>query len=532
MTSAPTNELGTPGGIRSSYSPQAAGRNTWEIDPLERSYELKFPHSIAVYDRMRSEDGHVGSVMSALTLPVIKADWQIDSSGVDERVARFVRSELGLPAPGEAQARRRRQGISWRVHVEQACHQLWAGFMPFEQVYGIGPANADQEGFDGDVIHLRKLAPRLPRTITRIATEADGGLKAIYQQLNDHTGGGRREIEIGVERLVFYSHKMEGADWSGRSILRQAYKHWLIKDVLLRLDAQAAERNSMGVPTMEYDPAEPGQQETARQVVTNLRAGHSAGAHYPAGMNLKIQGVQGQTVDLIPRIKYNDQEISRSALAMFMDLGHDRGSQSLGETFHGVFMDAVQSFADSIAEVATEHIIRDLVELNFGPDEPYPTLTPGDLKASEGINSESLTRLVTAGVVRADDDLEAYIRTQNGLPAAKAETARVVDNRAEIIGTLIRAGYTPETAATIAGIEGLEHTGLAPVTVQSLRSQIDPESGLPNPALNPTESTGEPAAALGMDGSQPPLPDVDTLLGQLALDYQKRENKRAQVEGQ
>lgn len=526
MTSPPTNELGTPGGIRSAYRAQASEGNIFEVDPLERLYELKFPQSIAVYDRMRSEDGHVGSVLSAVTLPVVKADWQIDSSGVRDQVANFVRSELGLPAPGEAQARRRRQGISWRAHVEQACYQLWAGFMPFEQVYGIGPANADQKGFDGDVIHLRKLAPRLPRTVTRIATEADGGLKAIYQEFSDASTG-RREIEIGVDRLVFYTHKMEGADWSGRSILRQAYKHWMIKDVLLRLDAQAAERNSMGIPTMEYDPAEQGQQEIARQVVASLRAGQSAGAHYPKGMNLKIQGVQGQTVDLIPRIKYNDQEISRSALAMFMDLGHDRGSQSLGETFHHVFMDAVQDFANSIGETATEHIIRDLVELNFGPDEPYPTLTPGDLRAAEGIGTEALTRLVNSGVVRADDDLEDYVRNRNGLPAADKETARIMDLRSEVMGSLVRAGYSPDEVAQIMGLEDLGHTGMAPVTVQRL-----PDGEAPTQPDNTSVAITPIPPGSQVAATQETIPDVDKLLRKLAANFEQRETKRTQVEGQ
>ncbi|WP_460690233.1 phage portal protein family protein [Nesterenkonia suensis] len=506
MATPPTHEQGTPGGIRPSWNPHTGGQGTFEVDPLERSWELQFPRSIAVFDRMRSEDGHVGSVLSALTLPVVKAGWQLDTEGVDEKVAQFVRSELGLPAPGEARARRRREGISWTEHVEQACHMLWAGFMPFEQVYSIGPARADQ-GVTGEVVHLRKLAPRLPRTIQRIETGADGGLVAVHQETADPATG-RRGISIGVDRLVMYTHRMEGADWSGRSILRQAYKHWLIKDVLIRLDAQAAERNSMGIPEVTYDRDNAEDKARAEAIATSLRAGESAGVALPTGMSLSIKGVQGSTVDLIERIKYHDQEIARSALAMFLDLGHDAGARSLGETLRDVFMDSVQAFADSIAETATEHIVRDLVEYNFGTDEPYPTITPGDLKAAQGIALDALVSLVSGGVVRADDDLESWVRTRSGLPAADAGTSRVpsetADN-AETAGALVRAGFEPAASAQAAGLGDLPHTGLAPVTVQSARMHAEDRA---------------PVAA-----SQPALAGMDELIAELMQSYQGRRRR-------
>lgn len=158
-STAPTNELGTPGGIRQDISPTNGSQSTWKVDPLERSWELQFPRSVAVFDRMRTEETHVGAVLSAIKLAIRGARWDIDDTGVKPEVAQFVRAELGLAAPGEARARRRRQGISFHKHIEQACHSLWAGFMVFEQVYEIGPPLPGQEAMGRDVVHLRKLAP-------------------------------------------------------------------------------------------------------------------------------------------------------------------------------------------------------------------------------------------------------------------------------------------------------------------------------------------------------------------------------------
>lgn len=505
MATPPTNEQGTPGGIRPNYAAHGGGSQTWSADPLERSYDLRFPQSVAVFDRMRSEDGHVGSVLNAVSLSVQRAPWDLDTEGVDERVAAFVRSELGLPAPGEARARRRRHGISWRNHVEQACHMLWAGFAVFEQVYQVGPPNPEQTGMDGEVVHLRKLAPRLARTIQQIETGPDGGLKAVWQK--QLSGSMEKPIRLGVERVVVYSHQMEGADWYGRSILRQAYRNWLIKDVLVRLDAQAAERNSMGIPEVTYNTDKPEQKATADAIAQSLRAGESAGVGMPSDMSLNIKGVQGSTVDLVERIKYHDQEITRSALAMVLDLGHDRGAQNLGETFLGMFLDSVQAIADSIAETATEHVVRDLVEWNFGPDEPYPTVTAGDLKAARGISVEDLSALISSGVVRPDDKLEDQQRANRGLPERDVDTARVSSgdaSGAETAGALVRAGFLPEDAAAVAGLGELRHSGFPPVTV----------------------SSGRETLTTGVQASQPELSGLDEMLAGMIGDYQKRRSRQ------
>ncbi|GAA1812496.1 phage portal protein family protein [Nesterenkonia flava] len=411
----PTREIGTPGGLTATRN-RRTGNTTYEVDPLEENRELRFPQSIPVYDRMRSQDGHIESIISAITLPVLKADWQL-TGDVKPEVMALVRDSLGIPAAGEARARNLGYGISWREHVSQcAATLLWAGFMPFEQVYVVDEATGR--------VHLRKLAPRPPRTITNIEVGQDGGLEAIYQTPVWSPGASLlEEKRITVDRLVMYTHRKEGADWTGRSMLRSSYKHWLIKDVLLRLDAQAAERGSMGIPVVNYD--KPEEKQLAEDIAENLRAGATAGVALPQSMKLTIIGVQGNTVDLVPRIRYHDQEIARSALAMFLDItSNENGSRALAEPILEVFMDSVQAFADGIAETATEHIVRDLVRLNFGDEEPYPELVAGDLKAARGIAVDHLKTLVDAGIIRPDDKLEDHQRSQYGLPERDTETTR------------------------------------------------------------------------------------------------------------
>lgn len=417
MKNAVRPELGTPGNIASTWDPltnQSARR--YEPAPPEHTWELAHPADVAVFQEMRRSDGQIMSLLKALRLPIQSAAWALDTEGCRDEVVEFVRTNLGLDLPGERRQRRRRNGVVWTDHVREALLMLPFGHVFFEQVYAYRR--------DDNRVYLRKLALRLPTTIRRIVLARDGGLEGIVQ--NPPEGYVDADLDlhgifIPVDRLVGYVLDREGADWTGNSILRTAYKNWLIRDVLMKVDAQSVERNGMGIPTFAYDPATPGAREEAERIVEEVRAGESAGVVYPvsetgASDAFKLVGVSGDVVDAVPRMKYHDQQISRSALAMVLDLGHDAGARSLGETFQSLFTNAVQAIAEDVAAVATEHIIRDLVEINYGPDEPYPVLTPGRLRDNEEITLDALASLAGAGIITPDSGLEEHVRKRTGLP--------------------------------------------------------------------------------------------------------------------
>lgn len=157
-------EAGSPGGFEST---KQGSTTVYLTTPVECNAELAFPNNIPVFDKMRA-DSQVESVLNAIQLPIMSAQWDLHTDGVDDNVVQLVRTELGLPEPGTAMAgRQRRQGISWKQHLREVLTMLWAGFMPFEQVYEIAPARPDQEGLGlSKIIHLRKLAPRMPRLVS------------------------------------------------------------------------------------------------------------------------------------------------------------------------------------------------------------------------------------------------------------------------------------------------------------------------------------------------------------------------------
>lgn len=333
------------------------GPSWWTSLEHEPTPELRWPLSVDVYDRMRRQDAQVASVLRAVTLPVRRTQWRVDPNGARPEVARLVSEDLGLPLVGQdpVAPSRQRDRFSWVDHLRLALLMLPMGHSFFEQVYR--PA--------GDRLRLRKLSPRPARTIQAVNVAPDGGLISIEQWGNGQA--------IPVDRLVAYVHEMEGGNWLGQSILRTCYKNWLIKDRLLRVQAQTVERNGMGVPL--YKGAE-GESDLSNglAMAKAWRGGDAAGAAVPNGSDLVLRGVDGDLPDADTPIRYHDEQIARAVLAHFLNLGTQTGSWALGSTFADFFTLSLQSVAQQVAEVATQHIVEDLVDVNWGEDEPSPRI--------------------------------------------------------------------------------------------------------------------------------------------------------------
>lgn len=91
-------ETGSPGGIEPTKQGSAT---VYLAEPIEYNTELAFPNNIAVFDKMRA-DSQVQSVLNAIHLPIISAQWDLHTEGVDDTVVQPVRTELRLPEPGQA----------------------------------------------------------------------------------------------------------------------------------------------------------------------------------------------------------------------------------------------------------------------------------------------------------------------------------------------------------------------------------------------------------------------------------------------
>lgn len=389
----------------------------WLDDPDEQP-EMRWPANISVYDRMWRTDAQTAAVLRAIFLPIHgRVVWSLGKA--DPRVVRAVELALGIEERGVARTRHRDQRITLREHVREAVAKLVYGHQVFEQVYEVGapgPELADMAGFPPVMAHLRKLALRPAKSIARWDVEPSGSLAGVAQFVPAAGGMGVDTIPLPISRLVVHVNDKQGADWRGQSILRSSYKHWRIKDALLKAGAQAIERNGMGLAVVTYDEAEGGTREGALALARRVRGGAEAGIALPRGYQLQLMGVQGAVRDELPLVKYHDQATGRNALAMFLDLGHDDGARALGDTFLDFWTLSENSLVDDLAETITEYVIRDFVALTFGEDEPYPSLLASELTPDQAMSATDLAVLAKVGVVRPDDALEGEIRRRANLP--------------------------------------------------------------------------------------------------------------------
>ena len=232
-----------------------AGLTPWSafVDVTETVPELAWPNSINTYSAMRT-DAQIASLLLAFTLPIRRYHWYIDPNGARDEVVEDIGNDFNLPIEGQdpKPATRRRDRFSHDRHLFHALLMLTYGHMFFEQVYRYDDAARR--------FRLRKLAPRMPGTISEIQTARDGGLEYIRQYPSGQSGFGAKTSLIGmqspqirVDRLVAYVNDQEAGHWIGLSYLRSLFKHWVRKDRLLRVDAINAERNGAGVP-LAYAP--------------------------------------------------------------------------------------------------------------------------------------------------------------------------------------------------------------------------------------------------------------------------------------
>lgn len=372
-------------------------------DQAEETYELQWPNSVYVYDKMRRQDAQVRSVLRAVVLPIQRTSWAIEPNGASDEVVRLVAEDMGLPIKGQGPVpvRRTKDRFSWFDHLRLALLMLPFGHSVFEQ-----EARFDEQGR----ARLKRLGHRPSRTISEFNVAADGGLVSITQATTM-----RASEPIPVNRLVAYVYEREGGNWAGVSLLRSAYKDWLLKDRLLRADTTTIIRNGVGIPV--YEGAD-GETDLTKglAMAKAVRGGEDAGAATPFGAKLRLMGVEGTLPDALPRIRYHDEQIARGVLAHFLNLGTQTGSWALGSTFADFFTLSLQALAQQVADVANQHIIEDLVDWNWGESEPAPKLVFEEIGSRQAATAAAIKLLVDAGILLPDRSLEEAARQQFGLP--------------------------------------------------------------------------------------------------------------------
>lgn len=422
-TAAPRSEKGF-------VQPNSGWLNAWgvSVDTFEQTPDLRWPTSVWTYAKMAREDARVASVLRAIGLPIRRTAWRICPNGAREDVYRHVAADLGLPIEGESEDEptpRSKGRFSWQRHLQQALTAQQYGHAVFEL----------SARYDGAVAHLSNVAPRPQSTIAFWNVAPDGELISV-QQWGPGTFATPGMLvmapatmgdAIGADRLVVYTRDMEPGVWTGNSLLRPAFKHWLLKDELMRIEAAATRRHGIGVPWLKGNESDSQSEERMDEllsIASNYSGGESAGLALTDGEEAGIMSPSGTPMDPRRAIEYHDHAIATVALAHFLNLDGKGGSYALASVQADTFVQSVQTVAADIRDVAQSSIVEAIVDWNWGPDEPAPRLVFDEIGSRQDATAAALMQLVNAGLLTPDARLEAFLRSSTGLPAPDPETER------------------------------------------------------------------------------------------------------------
>ena len=152
------------------------------------------------------------------------------------------------------------------------------------------------------------------------------------------------------------------------------------------------------------------------ETASAYRGGETAGLALTNGQTFAVMAPTGTPMDPRRAIEYHDHQMALVALAQFLNLDGKGGSYALASVHADTFVQSVQTVANDIRDTAQAHIVEDLVDLNFGEDEPAPLLVFDEIGSRQDATAAALQMLVNSGLLTPDPRLEAFIRESSGLP--------------------------------------------------------------------------------------------------------------------
>lgn len=391
-------------------------RGTSGIITEEYNPTLQGIQGIKVFDEMRKSDGTIRAAVLACTLPVRRAKWFVTAPTEDPQ-------DLEIKSFVEHALFDWLEDMTWDDVVRQALLCVSFGVMPFEKVYGI-------KDFEGkSYVTLRKLAPRLPRSIQQ--WELPDKTFGIVQIRQDG-----QTANIPGSKLLIFINEREGNNWWGTSMLRAAYKHWYFKNNFYKIDALAFERQGLGVPMIKM-PAGYTESDERKATIAmqNLRANEAGYLLLPPGYEAEFMNMGSSTTrDPQNSINHHNKEILQSVLAQFLELGSTSsgsGSHALSADHSDLFLKAVESLANIISSTVNKDLIEELVDLNFNDVKTYPKLEyAGITKNDVAAIATAYSTLVTSGGIKPIPGDQPYLRALLDLPAPTQEDIDAMDDAA------------------------------------------------------------------------------------------------------
>ncbi len=383
---------------------------------LDEEYNTKLAGEswCLVFDEMRRTDAQVNAVILAMELPIRSTRWFIkpaenadgETGDLEWEVADFIEDCLFNTMEQ-----------TWDDLLREILTMLPFWFSVFEKVYSV----------EDDKIKIKKLWFRKQTTVMKWETME--WTAWITQRIVSANAESQElwQVSIPSDKLLIFSYRREGDNYEWISVLRSAYKHWYIKDKLIKFDAVKHERLSIWFPVITIPAAANDQDKLeAKTIWMNVRANEQTCVVLPSPewkFEFSDTRVWNWT-DLMESINFHNREIAKNVLAHFMELWNTQSwSRSLGDSQTELFLQSLNSIWKQICDTFNRFVIPQVVDYNFNVDI-YPKLAFDVIEQKDMEKfATTISTLIGAAAINPDEDLEDHLRDILQLPARMKDVA-------------------------------------------------------------------------------------------------------------
>ena len=394
-------------------------------------HELRGRRGVEVYKEMSGNDDIIGAILFATEMLMRQVEWNVSEAGnteADKRAAEFVFSCMND------------MDETWSDFISEVLSFLTYGWSYHEIVYkrrmGSSRRAETHSKFDDGLIGWRKLPIRSQDTLWEWSYDDKDNLLGLVQCAPPNFG----TVFIPVEKSLLFKTKSSKANPEGRSILRNAYRDWYFKRRIQEIEGIGIERDLAGLPMLQppentdiWDDTPESKEQLARaeRLVQRVRRDEMEGVVLPFGWTFSLLSTGGRRqFDTNAIIERYDRRMAMTVLADFVLLGHEKvGSFALSSDKTELFGIAMGTFLTLICEVFNKQAIPRLIDLNadaFAGITGYPGLIHGDIETQDLDKLGSfIEKMVGAGVIIPDENLEDHIRVAAELPERDPATSYV-----------------------------------------------------------------------------------------------------------
>ena len=373
--------------------------------------QLSGTQGMDIFDKMRRSDAKIKMCLSAVNNPIKGANWEVESASddpKDELMADFVREAIF-----------NNRNKSWRALLHEILSMTTYGYSLFERVHQV--ADGRRWGKE-KIIKFKTFAYRSQRTIEYWNLDEESQLQSVSQYAY---GDFQKVTVIPAKFLTLFSLDKEGDNFEGVSMLRPCYGPWLRKNTYLKLMAIGIEKFAVPTPILTVPDGLEGTDQF-NQGVNVLKRYLTHEQNYitkPEGWELELSLNSFDPSRIQGSVDAENTEMVNAFMANFLQLGQSgSGSYALSFDLSDFFLGGIEHIAELVCEVFNDGPIKELIDLNWGPQENYPKLFCSGISDKAGKElADTLKVLADGNFIKPDDKLEKHIRNRYNLPESSVD---------------------------------------------------------------------------------------------------------------